>query len=62
MKILKLQIRNETKHSRNQNLNPYKQEVTYDTTWYDTMHYIFLHPKADKSSLICRTEPDKWKN
>jgi len=26
------------------------------------MHYIFLHPKADKSSLICRTEPDKWKN
>jgi len=26
---------------------------------YGTMHYIYVHPKADKASLICRTEPKK---
>jgi len=29
---------------------------------YDTMHYIYLRPKADKASLICRTEPNKNSN
>jgi len=23
------------------------------------MHYIYVRPKADKASLICRTEPNK---
>jgi len=23
------------------------------------MHYIYVHPKVDKASLICRTEPNK---
>ena len=26
------------------------------------MHYIYVRPKADKASLICRTEPNKNSN
>jgi len=26
------------------------------------MHYIDVHPKADKASLICHTEPNKNSN
>jgi len=26
------------------------------------MHYIYVRPKADKASLICRTEPNKNRN
>jgi len=29
---------------------------------YDTMHlfyYVYVRPKADKASLICRMEPNK---
>jgi len=32
------------------------------TIRYDTMHYINVRPKADKASLICRTEPNKNSN
>jgi len=30
-----------------------------NTILYDTMHCIYVHPKADKASLICHTEPNK---
>jgi len=36
--------------------------ISYDTIRYDTMHYIYLHLKADKASLICRMEPNKNSN
>jgi len=34
----------------------------YDMIRYDTMHYIYVRPKADKASLICRVEPNKNSN
>jgi len=33
--------------------------VYNSTRWYNTMHYIYVHPKADKGSLICRIQPNK---
>ena len=29
---------------------------------YDTMHYIYMHPKADKASLICTQNQTKNSN
>jgi len=43
----------------NRHLELYPIPLLYDTIRYDTMHYIYVRPKADKASLNCRTEPNK---